>query len=436
MANLSEVFTNFGKKVSFHENNLCDTLVNLTSNKNIKSLANSYGMEIQTVAWEDTARSKNSCWGPNISDMTLHTQGRNMPIFRKPNFADITTEVDIEKFNLVVGNEKGKELSKVTLKEYLENISKYTNNEKVNTMYLERDSKILTSSQACILPLENGEVEFNVRLYNYQTRKNDPAVLVIVSSSQGTSCQIIDSSDTKLYFNNNGKASNFLAKRLKDDRKERGVPLEGEMTQEEKERNALYVFQIPLKQKPLMVRKNTCYNYENSINYNINDCEIINENEEEYDNYKYIKEGCYNLNSLGMGVFGGLEDEMCFDSFGTTTRSVSNKEKKKAKNHRGFDNAVLRAGESHGPYYGTNNLELTRDDKYPIRCTVQFYKVTDDEEIPQDEIVKISDQLNKIYNLGSVISSLVYDDTNRITEPTLSNNSAPKNYLSGWSELL
>jgi hypothetical protein len=418
MANLSEVFPNFGK-IKSYGNNLFNDLINLTYNKNIKSLANSYGMNIQTVSWEDTARFMNSCYGPNISDMTLHTQGYNMPIFRKPNYADVTSDIDIDKFNLVVGNEDGSELRKITLKEYLENISKYVNNDKVKNMYLERDSKILTSSQACILPLEDGEVEFNVRLYNYQTRKNDPAVLVIITSSQGTSCQIIDSNDTKLYFNNNGKASNFLAKRLKDDRKERGVSLEGEMTHEEKERNALYIFQIPLKQKPLMHRKNTCYNDENNINNVIYiDSELIEQDciLENY-NINNIKEAC-NYNNINTKYY----DSSNFN--------------KRSKNTRGFDNAILRAGESHGPYYGTNNLELIRDEKYPIRCTVQFYKVTDDEKIPQDEICKISEQINKIYNHGTNISSLVYDNTNRITEPTLENNIPPKNYLSGWSDLL
>ena len=391
------------------EDNLCDKLIYMVYDKKLKSLCHSHGLDIQTVVWEDTGRSKNSCWGPNISDMTLNTSGKDMPIIRKPNFADVTSDVNIEKFNLVIGNESGSELSKITLKEYLENISKYTNNPKVSNMFLERDSKILTSSQACILPLENGEVEFNVRLYNYQTIKDDPAVLVIVSSSQGTSCQIVDSNDTKLYFNNNGQASNFLAKRLKDDRKERGVVLEGEMTQEEKERNALYIFQIPLKQKPKIIRKNTYYNYENIIKESFCDCDI-----DDSDNF------------VG-GVFGGLADES------SPMRSYGLKKKSKV---RGFDNAVLRSGESHGPYYGTNNLELKRDDRFPIRCTVQFYKVTDDENIPQEEIVKISEQINKIYNQGENVSSLVYSDTNRITETKVYTSTPPKNFLSGWGNML
>lgn len=34
----------------------------------------------------------------------------------------------------------------------------------------ERDTKVLTAAQYCLLPLRDGKVEFNVALYNYQVR--------------------------------------------------------------------------------------------------------------------------------------------------------------------------------------------------------------------------------------------------------------------------
>jgi hypothetical protein len=43
------------------------------------------------------------------------------------------------------------------------------------------DTHVIMSSQCCFLPIETGkETTFNVALYNYQSRKSDPAVLVIV----------------------------------------------------------------------------------------------------------------------------------------------------------------------------------------------------------------------------------------------------------------
>jgi hypothetical protein len=45
---------------------------NLVYNQRIISLVESNGMKIMNVAWEDTGRTKNSCFGPNISDMTLN----------------------------------------------------------------------------------------------------------------------------------------------------------------------------------------------------------------------------------------------------------------------------------------------------------------------------------------------------------------------------
>lgn len=40
-------------------------------NSQLSSLANKYGLNISSVTWEDTSRTKGSCYGDNISDMTL-----------------------------------------------------------------------------------------------------------------------------------------------------------------------------------------------------------------------------------------------------------------------------------------------------------------------------------------------------------------------------
>lgn len=168
-----------------------------------------------------------------------------MTLIRKPDFAEISSDQDITKFKLVVGNESNSIKTMITLKEYLESIDKHTGNSKLKSMYLPRDEKILTSSQACILPLSDGEVEFNVKLYNYQFY-NTLAVLVLVCSLEDTSAQIVNGRDCTLYFNKANENANYIAEQLTDDRIRREVPLEGPMSNEEKQRNSLLIFQIPL----------------------------------------------------------------------------------------------------------------------------------------------------------------------------------------------
>lgn len=121
-----------------------------------RQLAAKFGLGVMSVAWEDNARSKNSCWGPCISDMTLNVQDRALPLVRHPNFEDVTwfanpfafslmhcfprphigvtivwyrRDVPMGMIPLVVGNEtKEEKLKTVTLKEYLQNFRQYLTN--------------------------------------------------------------------------------------------------------------------------------------------------------------------------------------------------------------------------------------------------------------------------------------------------------------------
>lgn len=70
-----------------------------------------------------------------------------------------------------------------------------------------------------------------------------------MASANGTSAQVVHDNTTEIALNVAGTAHNLRATRLVDDRKARGVPLEGPMTAEERERNVIYVIQVPLKIK-------------------------------------------------------------------------------------------------------------------------------------------------------------------------------------------
>ena len=349
---------------STHPNNI----ENLQYDSNARTLASKYGVSISTVAWEDTGRTKGSCFGPNISDMTLCASSRNMPIIRKPNFSDVTSDQDISSFNVNVGNENGSALKQIPLRDYLENITKYTDIKlKDNgSLYNSRDTQILTSAQACILPLKDGKVEFGVKLYNYQSRR-EPAVLVVVASSQGTSAHYVLGQDNALDFNKNGLKAKFLAERLRDDRAKRGVPLDGPMSDDEKVRNALMIFQIPLKYTAPLYRG-----------------------------------GGYGFGSApAPAVAAGSAYSVASLSQFTESRSASPP--------RGMDHGIVSTSEGSGRYATLSNFTVERDERMPIRCTIQYYHVTDDVTVSEEDMKTIASEVVR----HNPISSLVVDNTMR-----------------------
>lgn len=370
-------------------NTLTEVIANIPTNQSIISLTNSYGLAVNNVSWEDTGRSKGSCWGKNITDMTLCCNFKNMPVFRKPNFADVTADRPLSDFTVMVGNESGSPLKQITLKEYLLNIQLYTKNTNIKSLFLERDNTILTSAQACILPLTDGSVEFCVKMYNYQSNTSaDPAILVIMSGAQGTSAQVVYG-QTSLYFNDNEDAYNMKADRLTDDRKKRGVRLDGPMSEEEKNRNALFIYQIPLKQQISITRS---YTYEKG-------CPYITMNSKTFNTTLGEESFSYNLEMANCSSSSGL---------------------KNAVRSRGLEKAVLSRGQYINKFTGTNNLTLERDERFPIRCTVQYYNVTDSAEVTEIQIKEISETIANTYKTATATGSLVLNNTSdRPTEPVI-----------------
>lgn len=475
----------------------------LVNNNKLKSILHSYGYDIMNVTWEDTSRTKGSCWGPNISDMTLNipnsSDGFNiapntgrMPVIRKPNFADVTFDLPISELTCPVNNdnihqfELSKGLETISFKKYLENIAEYTSNN-VPSMYLPRDEKILTSTQYCLLPCATDAVKFNVNLYNYQQN-----VLTIVVSSQGTSCQVIDNENSILYFNKFGKNADFLVERLKVDRQRRGVALEGAMTKEEKQRNVIFIYQVPLKPKPPQVWKRSLYSGKHGStkqwlvngasegssgilfgstapSYNTAACctfggtfggssknNKASSNEEGMEDFDLIDDPDDVLDKA-ITSFKDNDSVEFEDASAMSADSGTNKQileeilkhmedekkleamllgknrKKKSKSSykkdlfKGFDEGILSTTEGKGVYHGTQTLrKLERDDRYPIRLTIQHYKVMDADttDIPTEVILEMVKTLDNLYQKGTDASSLVFQDTERPTEsvkaPTVS----------------
>jgi hypothetical protein len=384
--------------------------------------------------------------------MTLVVNEKRVPVIRHPNFSDLSTDTPIEKFTCAVGNESGQELKSIPFSDYLDNIENYTGKTgRIERMRCGRDNVLLTSSQACILPAENGIVEFAVKLYNYQSRYTCPSVLVIISSAEGTSCQIVDS-DTTLYINLNGKQGMYVAKRLEDDRKERGVPLKGAITKEEKQRNVIFIYQIPLVK--VSVRTRTLYpgkhghtktvlmagdgynpNYEyfggssktvycdgapagtdtsayalNVADYKLNSDDRVDQREDEgFDvvNESDLFEGMPELEDMATEQTNSVEDEQ---------QSLP-----RGRKSRGLDYGIISTKNIGGKFYGLGpgKFQLMRDERYPIRCTVQHYRITDTNEFTPEMIQEIANDLNKVYSASaSDKSSLVTGGyTYRPTEP-------------------
>ena len=477
-------------------------------------LAREAGLNITTVAWEDTSRTKNSCWGSNISDLTLNTSDKRMPMIRKPNFSDVTGDLDISHLTVTVGNEvvidDDKEvqvaaLRRIPLTEYLENVGKYAGNTtKTINLALPRDEVVLCSSQACILPLpEKGEVAFVPELFNYQSTEENPAVLAIVATSQGTSTHVITERQQKLLFNRHGQATKYLAKRLSQDRAERKVALTGEMTSEEQDRNVLVIYQIPLKKQRLqkiyvksMTGKTTGIKvdpdetvqslYEktsrsegiptdqirlvfagkeihtgmtnrtsNWTTLRLTDFDIANGDTIHLmlrlrgNSERQTRGGPPAAGSATFfGSAGGLtcktsltsacyEQEECDDEddedmeygmdFSPSTQSrrpILSGARGGGARKFGMEHAMLRAADkSEGPFKRIPfELDIERDERYPIRATFQFYRVTDDANIHSALFQEIAGKIESVYEMAKEKGSLVIDTSTRKTETTKKTN--------------
>ncbi len=349
--------------------------------------AQSHGLQILNLTWEDTGRFKNSSVGPNISDLTLQVEVPNhnskgkklvcMPVIRFPNFSDKTADLKLENFNLLVGNESGNGLEKVNLREYLGHFRQYLHTPKSwagqnESLLSKDDSHVLVSAQACFLPIPKQEkAQFTPVLFNYQSVKDDPAVLSIVVTREGSSATIIDNHrDTfndggawgqRLFFNQDGERAPFSGQRLSDfqasnDGKPNSAGVE---VAQQKGLNMVLLVQVPLKQKHPQARME------------------------------------------------------CMDCAPATMAGA----KCESFERSSVEAAVVSHGEVEGPYTEVDNLAIERDERFPIRVTVQFYKATDNGVVSGKDLADIAAQINTVYANADYVGSLVTEgETGRPTE--------------------
>jgi hypothetical protein len=342
--------------------------------ENAIALTSQYGLDILNVTWEDTGRYYDSAVGPNISDVTIQIQHQDpltresrltlMPVIRFPNFSDLTADISLDKFYLLVGNEDGNKLHKVTLREYLGDIRRYLSEPgswrgQESSLLAERDSHVLVSAQAAFLPVpQEGVAEFNPVIFNYQSYQGDPAVLTIVATREGTSATVIDnvrdgfstgfSWGQRLFFNQNGERASFTGERLSDCRAQEQPSGDTPQAAGEGGLNMVLIIQVPLKQKYPM----------------------------EFE----MMEAAEPAADLAAPILK-LESDV--------------------------EVAVSGHGEIEGPFTEIDGLEIERDTRFPIRVTVQFYKATSNGIVSAEDMKQIAEQIERVYDEADYVGSLV-----------------------------
>ncbi len=339
-----------------------------------QSLVRRHGLSLVNVTWEDTARSKGSVWGPNISDMTIGVRDPRgalhpMPVVRFDNYTDLTGDIDADDLRLRVGNSRGRSLWTVSLADLLQSPRSYLHDPyswagSRHSLWSSRDDAVIVSAQACFLPIpRSGEATFTPVIYNYQSYPGNPAVLTITATREGTSMQVIENGggylSEPLFFNDNGERAPFTATRLSDWAAEQGIVVPADSP--DTGLDVVMVIQVPLKQR--------------------------------------AQTRGYDLGA----------DEMAAAPSAAPMGAAAKRSD--------VETAVVSHGQVEGPFTELNGLAVERDSRYPVRVTVQFYKATSSGQITDSDVRAIRSQIDAVYRDADAVSSLVVDGyTGRSTE--------------------
>lgn len=342
------------------------------------------GYSVQRVSWEDCARSKNSCWGPCITDMTLRLKHSRsgQPVVRVPNFSDVTWDTASDSYHLRVGD------NMVSLKEYLDSVK--------GGLYLDRDAALLTQTQCCTLPLGGADkVEFGLDVYTYSGR-----CLFVVASSHGTSHFLVDGCSKTLKHVAGDSEHWFTAEKMIDEETKEAVASFTEMNAEQRASNTFTVFQIPLKRPPSTSRGGG--GYFGAMAFGAGPLESCPAPKSKS---RRGHRSSGHRSSSGRGADGPRHGGGGRDCVGRRGERAD----------RGAM-ARLGVGSRSGTYTKPDDSKLVRDDRYPIRVTIQNYRIVDgpvDMETADDVI----DMLKRVDPHASNKGSLVIDSSARPTEP-------------------
>ncbi len=353
-----------------------------------RALCTARGLDLMSLTWEDTGRTKNSCWGANISDATIQVLDGGscssfMPVMRHPNFADTSCDVPISRLKVLVGNEHGSALRAIDLGAYLDGLASYQHSP---TGYVRgclragRDQEVLVSAQACLLPVgAGGKTEFAPVLFNYQSSPGNPAVLVILATPEGTSAQVMDANGQacagvvhgqRLFHNRDGQRALLEAQRFSDHEAAR----QPEQAGESKDARAAGLSMALIIQVPL-------------------------------------KHAAPPPPQAYAPAYASAGASQCVAACTPVMEATDSK--------RGMETAVVASGSVDGPWIGLDGCTIERDESFPIRATVQFYQATDSSRLTEPDLARIAGAIDRIYLDADAVGSLVVDGmTGRATETT------------------
>ena len=373
------------EKVSYAE--VVRRVTGMVEDPDRSEAVNRRGLNLINLMWEDTGRFQGSSVGPNISDLTLQVrytdEGQKkaalLPVIRFPNFTDRTGDVKADRFFVRVGNQKkGGAIETVPLSDVLRNVKSYVSDPKSilgsgNLLSSAKDSHFLVSAQAVFLPIpKQGRAEFTPVLFNYQSSAGSPAVLTMLVTRQGTSITVIENKGDEaspvaswgqeLYFNKAGERAPFTAERKSDVeqkiQKQGGPKTADDKSALAKGADVLFIIQVPLKQK----------NPPRSMAF---------ESE--------AADGAAPAPPMAAAKPGGGG----------------------AKGKSDVEQAVLGHGKVEGPFFEGRSLKLERDERFPIRITVQFYKATSNGVVDESDLDKIASTIGSVYEHADFVGSLV-----------------------------
>lgn len=339
------------------------------------------GLGVMNVMWEDTGRFEGSSVGPNISDLTLQVRERvgeqvrtsMLPVIRYPNFTDTTADVKADRLWVRVGNQRAKAgLKAIRLTEVLSNLKEYLSEPSslkgTGNLLARRDSHFLVSAQHVFVPLpKTGKAEFNPVLFNYQSYPGNPAVLTLLVTREGTSVRVIENLPgdqtfqgwgQQLFFNHEGQRTTFTAER-KSAVANRIASGQGTATDEgalDEGADMMMLVQVPLKQKAPTRRSFLSFG------------ESLAPSAAAQDKL-----------SVAEGSRGGSDVEQ----------------------------AVLGHGDAEGPHGECGGQTLERDERFPVRVTVQFYKATSNGVVSDTDLADVERSIKRVYADGDFVGSLV-----------------------------
>jgi hypothetical protein len=346
----------------------------MVHDQRIQRLANTHGLSLVNVTWEDTARHTHSVYGPNISDMTIGVRDSDgklhpMPVFRFDNYTDKTADLNAKDIWIRTGNETGKRLQNTRLVDVLSDIKSHLSRPqsfvaRQDDLTAINDSHYLVSAQACFLPIsKTGTATFTPVIYNYQSRIGAPAVLTLVATREGTSIQVVENNDgymsEVLYFNKNGQRAPFTATRLSTfkDRKGDAITSAKDAT-EDGGSDVVLIIQVPLKTRP-----------------------------------------------FARGSFAAPKS--------LKGLAVSPPAARVAEGHLSdVETAVIGHGKTEGRFDEINGLNIERDSRFPIRITAQFYKATSNGIVTSADVAELRQQIDRVYDEADFVGSLVMDTSN------------------------